>query len=59
MDEETVGIVLLMDSIPVGYGSIPQAPAMILKGVKLSMGVDLIGKREIGLKDNETGKGQE
>jgi hypothetical protein len=29
---------------------------MILKGAALSMGVDLTGKGEIGLKDIETGK---
>jgi hypothetical protein len=30
---------------------------MILKGVELYKGVDLIGKGEIGLKDNETWRG--
>jgi hypothetical protein len=34
----------------------PPHPAMILKETELSMGVDLIGKGEMVLKDNESGK---
>jgi hypothetical protein len=44
---------------PTAGGATPRTPAMILKGAELSMGVDLIGKGEIGLKDIEAGEQKE